>query len=289
MPPESPKILTAVPVGFARDGAVDARASREILRFVAGSGVDGALVIGTTGEFVALDRAERRLLAELALEELGSETVVHIGAASAFEVLGLLDDARRVGATAVAIITPHFMPLTDAAVFDFFTRVADAAGGLRVYAYVFEARTGFAVSDELLGRIAALPHLVGAKISGEPVSRLDGYRTTVPAAFELWTGSDKDLAVVPEHGGVGVVSGVASAFPEPFLALTRALRSGSVGDRMTAQAQVDRVVALTGGSPAVLKDALRIRGIDAGFSRTPIAEITPTIAAELRRAVEECT
>jgi 4-hydroxy-tetrahydrodipicolinate synthase len=289
MPPESPKILTAVPVGFTPEGAVDARSSREILRFVAGSGVDGALVIGTTGEFVALDRAERRLLAEIALEELGPDTVVHIGAASAFEVLGLLDDARGLGATAVAVITPHFMPLTDAAVFDFFARIADASAGLRVYAYVFEARTGFAVSDELLGRIAALPNLVGAKISGEPVARLDGYRAAVPAAFELWTGSDKDLAVVPEHGGIGVVSGVASAFPEPFLALTRALQSGTEVDRATAQEQVDRVVSLTGGSPALLKEALRLRGIDAGHSRTPFPEITPAVTAELRRAVEECT
>ncbi len=174
-------------------------------------------------------------------------------------MLGLLDDARRLGATAVAIITPHFMPLTDAAV-------------LKIYE-----------------RIAALPHLVGAKISGEPVSRLDGYWTTVPAAFELWTGADSDLARVHNRGGIGVVSGVASAFPGPFRALTRALRSGSEADFRGAQAQVDRVVALTRGNPALLKEALRIRGIDAGHSRTPFPRITPAVTAELRRAVEECT
>ena len=56
-------IITAVPVSFTPDGALDIEGSRAILSYVAGSGVQGALVLGTTGEFPALSIAERNAVA----------------------------------------------------------------------------------------------------------------------------------------------------------------------------------------------------------------------------------
>jgi 4-hydroxy-tetrahydrodipicolinate synthase len=282
------KILTAVPVGFTRNGDVDLRASRAILRFVAASGVQGGFVIGTTGEFASLDRRERQVLAALSLEELaGLQTVVHVGAPSAYEVLRLLADARDLGATEVAVITPYYLPTTDAAVLRFFQQVSAAADGLSVFIYVFPARTGFAVSDELLATLAGLPNIAGAKVSGEPIALLDRYRSAVPDSFELMTGADIDLGIVAEHGGSGVISGVASAFPEPFLRLVKAAEATHDAAFAAAQAQVDDVVGLIAGDPARMKETLRIRGINAGYCRMALDEPAPEIVAALRRAVRD--
>ncbi|GIH14871.1 dihydrodipicolinate synthase family protein [Rugosimonospora africana] len=281
------KIITAVPVGFAADGTVDLRASRRILRFVAGSGVDGAFVLGTTGEFPSLDRAERRALLDAYVEELGDlPMVVHVGAASAHEVLGLIEDARACGVRSVAAITPYYLPTTDAAVLSFFERISGAAGGMDVYAYIFARATGVVVGDDLLARISRLPNLYGAKVSGEPIIRLDGYRAVVPDDFVLLTGADSDLAVVPEHGGAGVISGVASAFPEPFIRLAAALADGDEPAVAAAQQQVDDVVELIAASPARMKATLRMRGVDAGHCRMALEPPSEAVLARLRRAVE---
>ena len=74
---------SAVPTLFDGDGEVDAGANRALYKFVAGL-LDGLFVAGTTGEFPALDDAERLSLIELALAEAGPDRVIaHIGAPDA--------------------------------------------------------------------------------------------------------------------------------------------------------------------------------------------------------------
>jgi len=79
----APVIFSAVPTLFSSDGEVDAGANRTLYKFVAGL-LDGLLVAGTTGEFPALDDAERLGLIELALAEAGPDRVIaHVGAPDA--------------------------------------------------------------------------------------------------------------------------------------------------------------------------------------------------------------
>ena len=63
-------VLSAVPTLFSSDGEVDLDANRALYKHVDGL-LDGLFVAGTTGEFPALDDAERLSLFELALAEAG--------------------------------------------------------------------------------------------------------------------------------------------------------------------------------------------------------------------------
>ena len=278
-------ILTAVPVSFAADGEVDLAGSREILEFVRDSGVDGAFVLGTTGEFASLSREERKQLATLSLDVLSDLTVVvHVGAPSLFEVRNLIADAIAAGATTIAVLTPYYLPASDSAVMKFYEAVAEASTGLRVFVYLFEARTGIRVSPELLAQIATLPNIVGAKLSGESLESVSAYRAAVPASFELFTGADRDLASAAKHGAQGVVSGIASVFPRPFLDLVAALDGGDAARIADAQAAVDDVVDTVIGDPARMKAGLALQGVKAGFSRMALDVPSEETMAELRRA-----
>ncbi|MCU1561281.1 dihydrodipicolinate synthase family protein [Mycetocola sp.] len=279
-------ILTAVPVSFTAEGEVDFGGSREILEFVRDSGVDGAFVLGTTGEFASLSREERDGLTRLSLAVLSDlPVVVHVGAPSLFEVRNLIADAVRSGATTIAVLTPYYLPASEAAVMRFYEAVAEASSGLRVFVYLFEARTGIRVSPDMLGRIAQLPNIVGAKLSGESLESVSAYRAAVPESFELFTGADRDLASAADHGAQGVVSGIASVFPRPFLDLVAALESGDRSRIEKTQSAVNDVVDTVIGDPARMKAGLRLQGVNAGFSRMALDEPDEDIAAELARAV----
>jgi 4-hydroxy-tetrahydrodipicolinate synthase len=279
-----PTILTAAPVGFSADGSVDLGASRRILEFIRDSGVDGSFVLGTTGEFPALSRDERRALAELSLEVLADRrVVVHVGAPSIHQVRELIADARRAGARAVAVLTPYYLPASTEAVVDFFRQAAAAAEGLDVYAYLFTARTGNAVDAGQLARIAQIPGIVGAKVSGETLEHVASLRSAVPADFQLLTGSDAEIARVSSRGIDGVISGVASVLPEPFVAVAEALASGAADDDLAAlQSDVDRAVELIRGDPERMKTGLAARGVDAGTSRMALDEPEPELADIVR-------
>ncbi len=280
-------IITAVPVAFTTDGSLDLAGSRDIMRFVAASGNEGAFVLGTTGEFPALSFEERRDLTKLAVDELRPHmrVIVHVGAPSLYEVLRLIESVREAGGTEIAVITPYYLDADEESLFEFFRAVAAASDGLDVYVYVFRARTGNFVSESLMARLAQLPNIVGAKISGESLEQVAVYRAVVPDEFILYTGSDRDLAAAATVGAQGVISGVSSVFPKPFRALRAAADSGSTDQLAAAQAAVDEVVSVVAGDMARMKQTYRLLGIDGGEVRMLIAAPDAETVAALESAV----
>lgn len=278
-------ILTAVPTAFRRDGSLDLEGSRAIFRFVGDSGNEGAFILGTTGEFPAVDVAEFTALVAAAVEELQDRmrVIVHVGQPSTFEAVRLVEIAKRLGVTEFAALTPYYLKSTEDAIFDYFQAVSDAVGDGRLYVYIYPARSGNTVSPELLVRLATLPNIVGAKLSELSLDEIAAYRAVVPADFELYTGADRDLIAAVDAGAQGVVSGVSSVTPKPFRALADAGRSGDAEAIAAAQAAVDDVVSLIGGDMARMKEAYRVLDVVDAYCRMAIAEPT---AAE-RTAVAE--
>lgn len=278
-------IITAVPVAFHPDGALDLDGSRAILRYVAASGNEGAFVMGTTGEFPALTFEERGLLTAASVEELAPHmrVIVHVGAPSLREVLALIDQAREAGVTEIAVITPYYLPASDGALREFFAAVSAASDGLAVYVYVYRKRTGNFVSTELMAELAVLPNIVGAKVSEEPLEQFAAYRAVVPDDFVLYTGADRDLGKIGDYGAQGVVSGISSVFPKPFRELAEAVESGDAERIASAQKAVDDVVDTVAGDIARMKAAYALLGVKAGVPRMAIEAPAADVLAELGR------
>jgi len=278
-------ILTAVPVAFHEDGRLDLEGSRDILRYVAASGNEGAFVLGTTGEFPSLSFEERGQLTALSLEELSPvmRVVVHVGAPSLYEVLRLIGQARDLGATEIAVLTPYYLPSTDDALREFFTAVDAASAGLAVYIYVYQKRSGNFVSVDLMAELAQLPNIVGAKVSEEPLALIAQYRAVVPEGFLLYTGADAELAAAADAGAQGVISGISSVLPKPFRALAAAADSGDPARLAAAQADVDTVVSAIAGDMGRMKAAYRLLGINGGTTRMAIAPPSADALAEIAR------
>lgn len=267
-----PIIFTAIPVAFQEDGEISIEGNSAILRKCAASGVDGAFVIGTTGEFPSLSEAERKVLTRLSLDILGNKrVVVHVGASSLYEVERLIHQARAEGATDIAAITPYFLPSTDEALKHFYGRISQISDGLNVFVYIFTARTGVTVSPALMAELAKLPNIIGVKISGESLETVGEYRKLLPADFLVLTGSDKEIGRLDTVGANGVISGIASVYPEPFVAMADAVASGAA-DRSALQQDVNDAVDGLLGDIERLKTGLRLQGIAAGNARMAVGK-----------------
>src|SRR6476469_1738560 len=98
-----PRLIPAVPVPFDADGELDEKGLEPLYRLLADAGVDAVFVSGTTGEFPALDDAERDVVLTEALAIFGAERVyAHVGAASARQAQRLAARAVTLGATQLA-------------------------------------------------------------------------------------------------------------------------------------------------------------------------------------------
>jgi 4-hydroxy-tetrahydrodipicolinate synthase len=280
-------IVTAIPTSFHRDGALDAEGTRAIFRYVAASQNEGAFVLGTTGEFPAIDDDEYATIVRAAMEELSAamRVIVHVGQPSAYEAVRRVRVARELGATEFAALTPYYLPAAEDAVFEYFAAISEAIGDGTLFVYVYPKRSGIPVSPELLARLAELPNVIGAKVSELSLDELAAYRAAVADDFVLYTGADRELVAAGEAGAQGVVSGVSSVLPKPFRALAEAADSGDADALAQAQAVVDDVVAVIGGDMARMKAAYRMMSVADGTCRMALVEPDDAALAEIERVV----
>ncbi|HLY50442.1 MAG TPA: dihydrodipicolinate synthase family protein [Solirubrobacteraceae bacterium] len=205
-----------------RDGGarLDEDALAPLLDFYRASGLDGLLVLGTTGEGILLDDGERRRVAELALAgAAGMPVVVHCGAQTTTQTCALSAHAAEVGAQGVAVIAPPYFAFDQTELVEHFAAAAAACAPLPFYIYEYAERSGYVVSpavvEEVRGRAS---NLVGMKVSDAPFARVEPYLAT---GLDVFVGAEGVIAEGMEHGAVGAVSGVAAAFPEAVAALVR--------------------------------------------------------------------
>ena len=131
------------------------------------SGVHGIFVLGTTGEFYALDEREKQEVIAAAVAHVAGASPVYAGtgAETTREVVRLTKMAEKEGADGVSVITPYFIKPTQAEMLDHFRRVAESTT-LPVVLYNNPATCGgLSIEPDTVARLAEVPNIVGIKDS----------------------------------------------------------------------------------------------------------------------------
>jgi dihydrodipicolinate synthase/N-acetylneuraminate lyase len=263
-----------------RDGgeALDEDAFGPLLEFYAAGGLDGVLVLGTTGEGILLRPEERRRVAEVAVAGAGSlSVIVHCGAQTTGETAALAVHAAEIGAAAVAVIAPPYFAFEPGELLEHFATAAAACAPLPFYAYEYAERSGYAVPVAVVEQLRdRAPNLVGMKVSDAPFERAAPYLRT---DLDVFIGAEGVLLEGLRDGAVGAVSGVAAAFPEAVSALVR-----EPTDERAALVDALRATLSARPFQASVKVALRLRGLPVGGDvRAPLRAL-PTAAVDSLRA-----
>lgn len=290
-PPASPLVITATPTLFAADGSLAETEIHRHLEWLHEKGVDALFPAGTSGEFPTLTDDERIKILDIALEVFPSDSIyIHVGAAGTRQAVELAKRAVSHGATKMAAITPYFQPAPEEQVLDYYVQLVEAAPEAHVFAYLFEARTSTQSHPSVLQELANRG-IAGVKISGETDASVAEFLAARPENFTVFSGNDVSFASLIAAGGHGIVSGVSSAYPEPFVALRDALVSGNTEEIELCQADVAAAVAgVRGGSLTHLKAGITARGFEAGPVRSAVAavnEADATLIRELAAAIAE--
>ncbi|HEY1426892.1 MAG TPA: dihydrodipicolinate synthase family protein [Caulobacteraceae bacterium] len=217
-----------------RDGVVDVVALRRLVRRLADAKVDAIGLLGSTGTYPYLTRAERRRAIEAATQEAGGALPIMagVGALRTDAAVALAKDAKAAGAHAGLLAPVSYTPLTETEVFVHFQTVA-VESGLPICIYNNPATTHFTFSPELEGRLSELPGVVAVK-NGAPATgvatHLADLRARTPAGFSLGYAADAHAAEAMIAGADVWHSVLAGVLPEPVLAVTRAAQRGDAAE-----------------------------------------------------------
>src|SRR3954470_14585315 len=157
--------LSAFPITPAdAEGRVDTAALVRLVERLAAARVDSICLLGSTGTYAYLGRAERRRAVEAAAGCLRGKIplIVGVGALRTDAAQDLARDAAAAGANGLLLAPVSYTPLTDEEVFQHFVAVSGATG-LPLCIYNNPSTTHFAFSDELVARLSAVPQIVAVK------------------------------------------------------------------------------------------------------------------------------
>lgn len=201
--------------------ALDEEAVQPLVDFFVEAQLDGVLVLGTAGEGILLDEAERRVVADLFLQaaERRLQVAVQCGAQSTADTVRLAAHAAEVGADAVVVIGPPYFRLDERAQYAHFLAAATACAPLPFYVYEFVSTSGYAVEPDVLNRLREnAPNLVGLKVSDTPWAAFAAY---LLPGFDIFVGPEALIQQGIEGGAAGAVSALASAFPREVAEVVR--------------------------------------------------------------------
>ncbi len=280
------RILLPLVTPFDRNEEVDYEKYAQLIEYViANKYCDSLIVTGTTGEFNTLTVDERAMLLKTALKAAAGKVpiIAGVGCASTRETVALAQKAEKMGADCIMIVAPFYCKPTQDAVYEHFRIVHDATN-IPILLYNIPIFTGINMEPALVGKLAALPRVIGIKDEAglNPIQITDYYLATksVKPDFLLFNGDDLMLMPTIPQGAVGIVSGGAHLVGDRIRKVFELYEQGKNTEAMEVYRDIFRLFRGFGVNGRVhpnpmLRAAIEVvTGIKIGPPRRPLDPIT---------------
>jgi 4-hydroxy-tetrahydrodipicolinate synthase len=282
-------IIPVLITPFTEKQDVNEPVLRSYVRRYLDAGVHGIFCLGTNGEFFSLSAEEKKRIVQIAVEEAKGRVPVFAGTGgiSTREVVRLTEQMEEIGADALSVITPYFLPFSQKELIAHYKSVA-ASTSLPILLYHFPARTGVRLEPGTVAELAKVPNIVGVKdSSGDFETILQFIRAGGPD-FSVLAGSDSLLLWTLMAGGRGGVSGSANVVPDLMTAIYTHWKNGELEQAREAQERLRPLSAVYKKAtlPSVFKEAMNLLGLEAGPCRSPVLPPEPAVLNELRDVLQ---
>jgi 4-hydroxy-tetrahydrodipicolinate synthase len=273
-------IIPALLTPFKRGGTeIDFDKAAAWAEELAKRGVDGIFVCGSSGEGLLMSIEERKQLACVLMDAVGSriKVVIQTGCLDTPRTIELTRYAHEIGVHAVSVYSPSFYRYDDEALFRHFKLIGDAVPGIPLLLYNIPRYTGNSLSPELIFRIASsVKSVAGMKDSSGDMGHVSRIIAGAPKNFLTINGADEFVYQAFVTGAIGAVSLTANVVPELFLTIRKETAAGNHKKALATQNKLNTIIDALGGGAMIsaYKEALRLMGYDTGFVRPPQRELT---------------
>ncbi len=277
---------------FDAGGAVAHDALAALARQVLDEGAAGLVALGTTGEPATLSGAERAAVVATCREVCAGYGVPLLVGTGGSSTAATVDAVRAIPGDAAMVVVPPYTRPGAAGVVAHLRAVA-AASPVPVVVYHVPYRTGQPLDVASLLDIAAIPNVVGMKlsdgaISGDTLALLDG----LPAGFAVLGGDDAVIAPLLALGAAGGILASAHVATGAYVALHDAWRDGDAerGRRLGLRLAALSAALFAEPNPAVVKAVLHATGLlPTPHVRLPLLPATAPATAAALRALDRVT
>ena len=293
------KILVPMVTPFKEDQSVDYEAAASIAeKLIEDKMADTIVVGGTTGEFFTMNFEERVKLFKVIKEAVGNKIplIPGVGAVSTKETVELAKKAEELGFETVMVVSPYYTKPNQNQLYLHFKKVAESVN-INIMVYNIPIFTGVNVNPETLAKLAEIKNIVAVKEEAElnPKQMTDFINVT-PDDFIIYCGDDTMVLEAYAQGGSkrigGIISGASHIIGTQLRKMIEMFNEGNVQETAKMQQKylpLYRVMGQNGrfNPCALLKEAMKMMGYNAGIPRLPLTPGTEEEISEVKRVMKK--
>jgi len=214
-------VFPALVTPMTEDGQVDYKTLATFVdHLIEEGGVHGIIPLGSTGEYYALNAAEREAVVKATLDAVAGRVPLLAGtnAGGTREVIAFSQQAQALGADGVLLAAPYYSLPRPEELLEHFRNVSDAID-IPIMLYNYPGRTGVDMTPDLVERLAELGNVRYIKESTGDVTRVSEIIRRCGDSITVFCGCDTLALESFLLGAVGWVGGVVNVLPAQHVEL----------------------------------------------------------------------
>ena len=283
-------MATAIVTPMHTDGSIDYEALSRFVEFQIDSGINGLVVMGTTGESATLTPEERKKVISFTIDRVAGRVPVIAGTGTnnTEHVLHNTRNACQVGADAVLVVTPYYNKATQNGLITHFTAVADEST-LPVILYNVPSRTGCNLLPKTVAKLSEHPNITAIKEATGSLAQMIEIMHLCGDKIDVYSGEDGLTVPMMAMGAKGTISVLSNVAPRQSVAMTDACLRGDYA--AAAKMQCDLLPLINAlfseVNPIPAKAATAAMGFGADALRLPLTSMEEqnraVLFAEMRK------
>ena len=265
---------------YEDDGSVSPARTRALAKYLLEKGVKGLYVGGSSGECIYQSVAERKVILENVMAEVGGKMTIiaHVACNNTADSQELARHAESLGVDAIASIPPIYFHLPPYGIADYWNDISAAAPNTDFIIYNIPQLAGVSLTIPLLREMKKNPRVIGVKNSSMPTQDIQMWKDEGGENFVVMNGPDEQFISGLAMGATGGIGGTYAVMPELFLKVWDLFHQGKMAEAAKIQNEICRIIyKLCSGHVnlyAVMKEVIKQQyGLDMGGVRAPLANL----------------
>lgn len=278
------RISTAMVTPFDAKGNIDFQKTSHLVEYLLKNGSDSLVISGTTGESPTLTFEEKAALFKHVVNVVGKRVPVIAGTGNynTRDSIELTKKAEDIGVDAILLVAPYYNKPNQEGLYQHFKAIAESTS-LPVMIYNIPGRSSVNIEPETIIRLSEVSNIKAVKEASGNLVQMTQIIANTPDDCVLYCGDDSLALPTLSIGGVGVVSVAAHIIGNEMQQMIQAFFSGNVTEAAKWHQKLLPIMKglFAAPSPAPVKTALQLKGLNVGSVRLPLVPLTEKERNEL--------
>lgn len=291
-------IFIPMVTSFNDDESINHAGCKEVVDFLIDNGVSGVIPSGSTGEMSAMDKEEQMSVNETVIKHVNGRIKVFAGtgACTTKETIEMSVAAEKAGADGVMVVPPWYMGPNELEVYHHYKALREAIS-IPIMMYHNPYYSTVLMSDEFMAKLYNDGLVDAVKERQADVYRQQDLRALTDEYFGIFYGYDVCPVESLSCWADGWVCGTGNLFPAENTMVYNLAKAQKMEEAKKYHMEKIRpylplfTKQTAAGYPSpwlsVIKEGLKLRGVNAGVARKPVLGVPDDVMANLKETLKK--